>query len=92
MNLPKEIFNAFGQAKVFNILDLRSSYYQLPLKESNKVKMVFWRIDVHGKEYLEQWQNFPFGLKMPSIKFQSIMGQVLMGFNFVNYYINCHHL
>jgi hypothetical protein len=37
MPLPKEIFDALGQAKVFNTLDLKSSYHQLPLKEVDKV-------------------------------------------------------
>jgi len=31
-----------GQAKVLNTLDLHFGYYQLPLKEGDKVKMVFW--------------------------------------------------
>jgi hypothetical protein len=36
--LLKKIFDALGQAKVFNILNLRSSYHQLPLREGDKVK------------------------------------------------------
>jgi hypothetical protein len=32
MPLLEEIFNAFGQAKVFNTLDLKSNYHQLPFK------------------------------------------------------------
>jgi len=27
---------------------------QLPLRESDKVKMTFWGIDFHGKDYLYQ--------------------------------------
>jgi hypothetical protein len=52
MPLLEEIFNALGQIKVFNTLDLRSSYHQLPLREGDKVKMVFWRINLHGKDCL----------------------------------------
>jgi hypothetical protein len=37
MPLPKEIFDALGQAKVFNTLDLKYGYHQLPLKEGDKV-------------------------------------------------------
>jgi hypothetical protein len=32
MPLPEEIFNALGQAKVFNTLDLKFNYHQLPFK------------------------------------------------------------
>jgi hypothetical protein len=43
MPLPKEIFNALGQAKVFSNLDLRFNYHQLPLKEVDKRgKCIVW--------------------------------------------------
>jgi hypothetical protein len=63
MPLPKEIFNAFGHAKVFSTLDLKSSYHQLPLGEGDKVKTTFWGINPHGKDYLYKWRFLPFGLK-----------------------------
>jgi putative transposase len=63
MPLPKEIFDALGQAKVFSTLDLRSGYHQLPLREGDKVKTTFGGIDPHGKDYLYQWKFLPFGLK-----------------------------
>jgi len=50
--LLKEIFDALGQAKVFNTLNLKSNYHQLPLREGNTVKMIFWGIDPHGKDCL----------------------------------------
>jgi hypothetical protein len=52
MPLPEEIFDALGQAKVFNALDLRPNYHQLQLRDGDKVKMTFWGIDLHGKDYL----------------------------------------
>jgi len=52
MPLLEEIFDALGQIKVFSTLDLRSSYHQLPLREGDKVKMVFWKINLHGKDCL----------------------------------------
>ncbi len=52
MPLPEEIFDALGQAKVFNTLDLRSSYHQLPLKEGDKLKTTFWGLDLHWKDCL----------------------------------------
>jgi hypothetical protein len=51
MSLFEEIFDALGQAKVFNTLDLWSNYYQLPLKEGDKVK-TFWVIDHNWKDCL----------------------------------------
>jgi hypothetical protein len=50
MPLPEEIFDALGEAKVFNTLDLKSSYHQLPLKKGDKVYTTFWGIDPHGKD------------------------------------------
>ncbi len=52
MPLLEEIFDALSQTKVFNTLNLRSGYRQLPLKEGDKVKMAFWGIDLHGKDCL----------------------------------------
>ncbi len=52
MPLSEEIFDALIQAKVFSTLDLRFRYHQLPLRERDKVKTIFWGIDPHGKDYL----------------------------------------
>jgi hypothetical protein len=52
MSLPKNIFDALGQVKVFNTLDLRSSYHQLPLRKGDKVKTTFWGVNPNGKDYL----------------------------------------
>ncbi len=71
--LLEDIFDALGQAKVFSILDLRSGYHQLPLKEGDKVKITFWGIDPHGKDCLYQWKILPFGLKNALVKFQRVM-------------------
>ncbi len=82
MPLLQESFNALGQAKVFNTLDLRFGYHQLPLKEGDKVKITFWGIDPHGKDCLYQWNFLPFGLKNAFVKFQRVMDQVLVGLSF----------
>jgi hypothetical protein len=50
--LLEENLNALGQAKVFNTLDLKFGYHQLPLKEGDKVKTSFQEIDPHGKDCL----------------------------------------
>jgi len=86
MPLPEEIFDAFGHAKVFNTLNLRSNYHQLPL--SDKVKITLWGIGPHGKDCLYQWKFFPFGLKNAPPKFQKVMDRVLAGLGFTKFYIN----
>ncbi len=58
MPLPKEIFNALGEVKVLNILDLKSSYHQLPLKMGDKVNTTFRGINPHGKDCLYFHGNF----------------------------------
>jgi len=63
MPLLEEIFDILRQAKVFNILYLRYGYYQLPLKEGDKINITFWGIIPHGKDCLYQWKCLPFGLK-----------------------------
>ena len=40
----EEIFDAIGHSKVFSILDLRSGYHQLPIREVDKEKTAFWGI------------------------------------------------
>jgi hypothetical protein len=80
MSLPEEIFDALRQVKVFSILDLRSSYHQLPLKEGDKIKTTFWGIDHHWKYCRYQWKFLPFGLKSALEEFQRIMDQVLASF------------
>jgi hypothetical protein len=52
MPLSEEISYALGLDKVFNMLDLRSGYHQLPLKEDDKVEITFWGIDLHGEDCL----------------------------------------
>jgi hypothetical protein len=88
MPLPKEIFDALKLAKVFSTLNLRSNYHQLPLKEGDKVKMVFWGIDPHGHDCLYQCRFLPFGLKNAPINFQRVMDRMLVGFGFAKCYIN----
>ncbi len=88
MPLPQEIFDGLGQAKVFSTLDLIFGYHQLPLTEGDKVQMAFWRIDLHGKDCLQQWQFLPFGLKNAPTKFQRVMDQVLARLDITKCYIN----
>jgi len=88
MPLLEEIFDALGHAKIFNTLDLRSGYHQLPLKEGDKVKTTFWGIDPHEKDCLYQWKFFPFGLKNAPIELQRVMDRVLTSFGFAKFNID----
>ncbi len=88
MPLLEEIFDALGHAKVFSTLDLRSSYHQLPLKESDKVRTTFWGIDPHEKDCLYQWKFFPFGLENAFVEFQRVMDSMLTGLGFAKFDID----
>lgn len=41
LSLPEELFNHLGDAKVFRKTDLRSRYWQLPLRKENIRKVIF---------------------------------------------------
>jgi hypothetical protein len=84
----EENFEAIRHAKVFSILDLRSGYYQIGLREENKEKMVFWSIDEDGKDRLFQWKFLSFGLKNVPAEFQRVMDRVFLGLEFVRCYID----
>jgi hypothetical protein len=88
MPLLEEIFDALGQTKVFSTLNLRFGYHQLPLKESDKVKMGFWGTDLHGKDCLYQWQILPINLKNALVELQRVMDQMLGGIIFAKCYID----
>ena len=70
MPTPKEIFDSVGHAKVFNTLDLRAGYNQLPVRDSDRPKTTFWGINTDGKDCLFQWHYVPFRLKNAPAEFQ----------------------
>jgi hypothetical protein len=88
MPLLEEIFDAFSHTKVFNTLNLRSSYHQLPLRESDKAQTSFWGINIHGKDWLYWWRFLPFGSKNALLEFQRVMDQVSVGLSFTKCYID----
>jgi hypothetical protein len=49
MPMLKKVFDALGYAKVFNTLDLHSSYHHLLLKEGDKVKIALWGLILTGE-------------------------------------------
>jgi hypothetical protein len=48
----EEIFDVMGHARVFNTLDFRTGYHQLPIQKEDKAKTAFWGVNSHGKDCL----------------------------------------
>lgn len=72
------VFDCIGeaQAKFFSCLDMRSSFWQVPLDKESQIKSAF--ITQSG---VYQWKRMPFGLRNSSITFASMMSNVLRGLN-----------
>jgi hypothetical protein len=88
MPTPKEIFDVMGHAKVFNTLDLRAGYHQLPIRKEDKAKTTFWGVNFHENDCLYQWKFLPFGLNNAPTAFQRVMDRILAWLDFVWCYID----
>jgi len=88
MPTPKEIFDVVKHARVFSTLNLRARYHQLPIREEDKAKTVFWGVNSHGKDCFYQWKFLPFGLKNALAEFQRVMDRILVRLDFVRCYID----
>lgn len=75
--LPRidDIIDRLHGAKVFNVLDLSSAYWQVPLREEDKMKTAF---SVHGMGHFE-FNVMPFGLTNAPSTQQMLMERVLSG-------------
>lgn len=87
--LPRiqDSLKALAQAKYFTVLDLKSGYWQIPLKPSAKHLTAFTTPD--GAQY--QFNVMPFGLKNAPSTFQKLMtAEVLVGMvqEFVQVYLD----
>ena len=80
----EDIFNQMGGAKIFNKLDLRSGYHQMPLPKEDRMKTAFWGANM----ILWEWLVVPFGLKNAPPYFQRRMDQVLQDLPFCRCYID----
>ena len=88
MPIPEKLFNGIGFSQVFNTLDLRSGYHQLPLLAGDQVKTAFWGVDRNENNQLYHWKFFPFGLKNAPVEFQRVMDLVISRLRFVRCYID----
>ena len=73
--LPEELIDRLGEAKVFSKLDLRSGYWQLPVRPSDTEKTAF-RTRYGHFEFLVA----PFGMSNCGAQFQTMVQDILKDF------------
>lgn len=78
-----EIVDNLGQYTVFTTLDMRSGYWQVPLREEDRDKTAFMT-----SEGLYRWKVMPFGLKNATGEYQRMMQQVLKGIRGAHVYVD----
>ena len=67
-----DIANSLTQYKVFSTFDLKSAYYQIPIKDEDKL---FTAFEADGQLY--QFRRMPFGLTNAVACFQRIMNKLI---------------
>lgn len=71
----EDLYDSIGTARVFSVLDLKSRYHQIKIRETDTFKTAF--VTKTGKyEYL----RMPFGLVNAPYTFQKLMNEVLKDF------------
>ena len=70
--LPEEMFDRLGNAKVFNKIDLKSGYWQIPVRPG----------DIHKTAFKMRWGLYeylvmPFGLTNAPAQFMNMMNDLL---------------
>ncbi|WP_353803999.1 reverse transcriptase domain-containing protein, partial [Acinetobacter baumannii] len=75
-NVPSisEVFDRLRDATFFTVLDLRSGYWQLPIRKQDRAKTFF---NVGSKQYC--FMRMPFGLSGAPSTFRRLMFKVLDG-------------
>ena len=70
--LPEEMFDWLGNAKVFSKIDLKSGYWQIPVRPGDVHKIAF-----KMRWGLYKYQVMPFGLTNAPAQFMSMMNDLL---------------
>jgi transposase InsO family protein len=70
--LIEDLVHQVSQYKLFSVLDLKSAYHQIPLKEKEKFLTAF---EANGQLY--QFTRMPFGLTNAVAAFQRIMNSLI---------------
>eukprot|EP00731_Ephydatia_muelleri_P016112 Em0009g536a len=83
--LPDEVQDRLAGATVFSKLDLQSGYWQLPVKEEDRMKTAFCPGPGMG---LYEFCRMPFGVTGGPSSFQRLMDKVLHGYSFATSYID----
>ena len=81
--LPRldDMLDSIGEAnaKYFSVIDMASSFWQIPLEDSSKPKTAF--VTHNG---LYQFRTLPFGLTNAAMSFQMVTSKVLQGLTWKN--------
>ena len=72
----KDLVNRLDRAVVFSNFDMKSGFWQIQIKESDKYKTAFTTPFGHYK-----WNVMPFGLKNAPYEFQNIMNEIFNPFS-----------
>ncbi|KAF4714341.1 hypothetical protein FOZ62_007267, partial [Perkinsus olseni] len=82
---PDDVQEHLSHAKVFSTLDLRSGYWQLPVRPEDQHKTAF----CPGPGFpLYEWCRMPFGLASAPATFQRLMDMVLGHLPYVRVYLD----
>ncbi|KAF4646541.1 hypothetical protein FOZ61_005680, partial [Perkinsus olseni] len=82
---PDDVQEHLGNAKYFTTLDLRSGYWQVPVRPEDQAKTAF----CPGPGFpLYEWLRMPFGLASAPATFQRLMDSIVGDLPFVKCYLD----